>query len=275
VTSTVIAAPAGREPAPGHFKGVPDHLRLPVTGWLRETVRPGTKYEDMQTLIRVMARLRIPLAPWAGLNPLWSAITEWYEGPSQLRDDGERLLDVIHVVIQATPGMTGYRLLDQILSDGGSAYAATERGIEDRVDPTAKEAFEGAIQSRDHASSELAEAWSKAYGRNPDASDAWDHSIKAVEAVLRPIVCPNNAKATFSNVIGDIRAQHWKLKLRGHARHYSVRPLLEMLEVMWPDPNRHGSGSPERPATIEEARGVVQLAVTVVQWGREGLIVKL
>jgi hypothetical protein len=146
-------------------------------------LRPDTRYEDTVALHRVIARLRIPAASWSNEISAWSPIDGWlYEDR-----EGERLLDVIHVVIQARPGVTDYVAIDQILSDGGSAYRATPRGIEHRVDPTAQEAFEAAIRSRDHASNELAEAWSKAYGRDPDASDAWDHSIKAVEAVLRPI----------------------------------------------------------------------------------------
>jgi hypothetical protein len=267
VTSEVITARPGRDPDPGPFPGVPDWLRIQTLQWLINVLKPGARDEATDTINRIMARLRIPPEPWPKTtSPVWAAIEHWFN------QDGERLLDVIHVVIQVRD--CDFWNLDVILSDGGSAYTATERRIEARVDPTAQEAFEAAIRSRDHTSNELAEAWSKAYGRDPDAADAWDHAIKAVEAVLRPIVCPNNTKATLSNVIGDIRAQPWKLKLRGRSRHYSVRPLLEMLELMWRDPNRHGSGSPERPATIEEARGVVQLAVTVVQWGREGLIVR-
>jgi hypothetical protein len=177
-------------------------------------------------------------------------------------------------VIQANPGTTNYRLLDQILSDGGSAYTATERGIEDRVDATAKDAFEAAVRPMDQASTELSEAWSKAYGRDSDAADGWDHSIKAVEAALRPIVCPNNTKATLSNVIGELRSQPWKLKMRGRARDHSIEPLIKMLELMWPDPNRHGAATPEPPATLDEARAVVHAAVTVVQWGRDGQIVR-
>jgi hypothetical protein len=165
-------------------------------------------------------------------------------------------------------------VLDQVLSDGGSAYAATERGIEDRVDATAKMAFDAAIQPRDEASAQLSEAWGKGYGRDPDASDAWDHSIRAVEAVLRSIVCPNNKAATLSNVIGELRAGSWKLNVPGRARDNSVVPLINMLELMWPEPNRHGSPTPEPPATLEAARAVVQLAVAIVQWGRDGQIVR-
>jgi hypothetical protein len=131
-------------------------------------------------------------------------------------------------------------------------------------------------RTEDPISKELTEAWSRAYGRNPDPGDAWDHAIKAVEAVLRPIVCPNSSTATLSKVIGDLRSQAhlWSLGLRGRARDHNVAPLVEMLELMWTDPNRHGSDAPEPPATLEEARAVVHLAVTVVQWGRDDLIVK-
>jgi hypothetical protein len=131
----------------------------------------------------------------------------------------------------------------------------------------------------DQASKELSEAWSRAYGRDPDASDAWDHSIKAVEAALRPIVCPNNKAATLSNVIGELRKpsnpnKPWKLNVPGRARDNSVVPLINMLELMWPEPNRHGSPTPEPPATLDAARAVVQLAVTMVQWARDGQIVR-
>ena len=168
------------------------------------------------------------------------------------------------------------RALDRILEQGDSIWRATERGIELRVDPTVVAAFEEATAQPDAVSEQLAEAWTQAYGRQPDPSDAWDHAIKAVEATLIPIVCQNNAKATLSNVIGELSSQshRWKLLIRGEARDHSVASLVGMLQLMWPDPNRHGSYAPEPPATIEEARAVVHLAVTIIQWGRDGLIVK-
>jgi len=92
---------------------------------------------------------------------------------------------------------------------------------------------------------------------------------------LRPIVCPNHTKATLGNVLGDLRSQShlWKLVLRGNARDYSVEPLVKMLDLIWTEPNRHG-GAPEPAATLEEAQMVVNLAVAIVQWGRDGRIVR-
>lgn len=80
----------------------------------------------------------------------------------------------------------------------------------------------------------------------------------------------------MGHVIGarDRRGHLWRLGLPGADAGQSVAPLVAMLRLMWPNPDRHG-GSPEhhRVPTIEEARSVVHLAVTIVQWGREGMIV--
>jgi hypothetical protein len=91
------------------------------------------------------------------------------------------------------------------------------------------------------------------------------------------VVCPNHQGATLSNVIGELRAHNatvWKLNVRGRNRDNNVLPLVAMLELMWPDPNRHGAPTPEPGAKLEEARAVVQLAVMIVQWARDGQIVR-
>ncbi|MGH3696787.1 MAG: hypothetical protein ACRDRX_22860 [Pseudonocardiaceae bacterium] len=152
---------------------------------------------------------------------------------------------------------------------GGSAWTATKTGLWRRVDPVAQEAYDTASLPHDAASDELVEAWRKAYGREPDPSDAWDHSIKAVEHILKPVVCPSNAKATLSNVIGDLRSQpqRWKLVLPGTNSDFSANRLVLMLELIWPNPDRHGGGTPA-VITLEQAQAVVHLAVTIVQWGR-------
>jgi hypothetical protein len=227
----------------------------------------GAHFKE-QLMREVVAQARA--TPQAWLNS--AELFDWMLDQAQA--DPEVFLDIVHVAVQLD---SFYREdLERILELGGSVWRATEDGLARRVDPVAQEAYEQAAAAKDPVSVELREAWSRAYGRDPDPADAWDHAIKAVEAALRPIVCPNNLKATLSNIIGDLSSQGhlWRLGLRGRARDHSVAPLVEILKLMWPDPNRHGSPTPEPPATIEEARAVVHLAVTIVQWGRDGQVVR-
>jgi hypothetical protein len=55
---------------------------------------------------------------------------------------------------------------------------------------------------------------------------------------------------------------------------YSVAPLISMLELMWPNPDIYGNSQLRRTPSIKEARGVVHVAVTIVQWSRDGQIVR-
>jgi hypothetical protein len=80
--------------------------------------------------------------------------------------------------------------------------------------------------------------------------------------------------ATLPFIIDQLKTGQWNLELRGQARDYAIDPLVRMLELVWPDPNRHGSHTLESAATKEEAGAVVLLAVTIVQWARNGQIIK-
>ena len=239
----------GRPALSGSFEGVPEHLRTPISYWLRsEFTQPGGHYFNERFMTKVVAAARLSLSMRDCATP--KDLYAWLIEPHFVTDD--QLLDVLHVTLQLNQS---YRTgdLDQVLELGGSVWRATERGLVRRVDPVAQEAYEQSTKAEDTASAELTEAWSRAHGRNPDPSDAGDHAIKAVETVLIPIVVPNNSKATLSNPIGELRSQsdRWQLAVRGRTRDHSVAPLVEMLSVIWPDPNRHGSATPEAPATVE------------------------
>jgi hypothetical protein len=48
-------------------------------------------------------------------------------------------------------------------------------------------------------------AWSKAYGLHPATSDAWDHSIEALESIVKPrVVEPNNPTATLGHIVREM-----------------------------------------------------------------------
>jgi hypothetical protein len=167
------------------------------------TLPEGAPNWDERSLERVAALLRIELDPAHGVL---GQVIGWTD------DDEERFLDLLHYTLQFPLDlMNDRRHLESLLRYGGSVWQATEGGLERRVDPTATAAFKQATQPSDEASTELAEAWSNAYGRNPNASDAWDHAIKAVEAVLIPVVVPDPAGAHMGHVIGqlDHQSEQW------------------------------------------------------------------
>lgn len=185
-------------------------------------------------------------------------------------DDG-MMLDVVDATLKL-----GQRdnptALRTILKVARSVWTVREddRGLVRLVDRAASEAFAAAIRTQDEASNELIEAWSRAYGKEEDASDAWDHAIKAVEAALIPVLVPNKDKPNLGSALGELRsnARHWTFGVDGDSE-----GVEKVLRLMWPNPDRH-AGTERRTPTIEEARGVLHLAITVVQWTRIGLITK-
>ena len=276
MTTSVYPPRQGRSAVRGPYEGVPPHLYQPLERWFQETYTHSETLPtamlsnplDQVGLERLAAHLRID-ARGVDTRGLFASILAWADY------EEERLLDLLHyALLLPSSNSKDWVSLDILLELGGSVWHATEHGLVHRVDPTAMDAFDAATAVQDPASEALREAWTKAYGKNPDASDAWDHAIKAVEATLRPVLCANNTKATLSHVIGELRTGQWKLEVRGRDRSYSTDRFVETLELIWPDPNRHGSATPEPPATLEEARAVVQLAVAIVQWGRDGQIVR-
>jgi hypothetical protein len=253
------------------YPGIPKHLRAPLWGWVAGAFKTpaGRPLEDHMLYISAMARL--PLTTGSNGHETLRHIEGCCHG------DEIQFLSVIDALLNQTDPSSVQRIskLEELLLIGNSAWAVApdRKSLTSRVDPTAAEAVAQAVAPHDAASDELAEAWRKAYGREPDPSDAWDHSIKAVEHILKPVVCSSNAVATLGKIVGDLRSQPqlWKLVLPGKPADFSVAPLVAMLDVIWPNPDRHGSGTPVM-ITLDQAHAVVHLAVTVVQWGRAGVL---
>ncbi|MFF2389147.1 hypothetical protein [Agromyces sp. NPDC058104] len=191
------------------------------------------------------------------------------------RDDAV-MFDVLDAVLHKGPGLMSPGSLRETLAEGHSAWTVRQddRGLERRVDATAGKALDRILSVEELASAELAEAWSKTYGLHPDASDAWDHAIKAVEEILIPLIVPGKAKANLGAVAGTLRATPHKFVVAlesPEGPEQSVQTLEGMIRLMWPNPDRHGAGVRRTP-TLTEAAAVVGLAVTIVQWARDGLI---
>lgn len=159
-----------------------------------------------------------------------------YQVTAVLHSQPELVLDAVDAVLHLHDvNQSQGNALDEMLQLGGSIWKldSGRSSLVRRVDAAAEVSFQQASSPSDVASSELREAWKAAYGRNPDASDAWDHSIKAVESVLIPVVTPTKVKATLADVVGSLSGQGslWKLVLHGHDSSQDVAPLATMLRL--------------------------------------------
>lgn len=184
----------------------------------------------------------------------------------------DRLLDLADALLQFTDGTA----LEFMLSVGGSAWKVDHNRLVRRVDKAAQLAYDEIANQSNPAATEIRTAWAEAYGRDPDPSDAWDHAIKALEFALKPIILPNDQRATLGGVVGKIESQPHTVPLiikdNGN-KEPTVDPaaaLGQVLRLVWPNPDRHGSTAIRDPS-IEEARAIVQIAIMVIQWVNIGV----
>lgn len=258
-----------KQPSPLR-EDVTPHLREAVQYWL-EGVFGYRSSEGMRVplMLRVASTTGLPVQRTWNDSDLMKSIFEQCDASPDL------YLDVIDALLHFGVGSeTGS--LRNLLEDGRSMWTLSPDGnaLQRRVDPTAEASLVEGVAEGGVAAEELAQAWEKAYGRRPDPSDAWDHAIKAVEAALVPIVCPRQDKPQLGHVLGQLSRQgdQWELVLPGGDGSHSVEPLVKMLQLLWPNPDRHGSASERRSPSPEEAEAVVHLAVTIVHWGRQGVL---
>lgn len=257
---------AGRE-VRGPYEEIPEHLSGPLADWLMAQFRSQNLWR--RDLMRDIA---------LGVEIVIAHRSDGYstarEIVAQCERDDETFLDVLDATLSLTawPGVNIAALRD-LLEKGGSVWTVTPDGksLERRVDQNTAALLAAATAPSDAASDELAEAWAKIYGRNPDPSDAWDHAIKAVETVLAPLVIPGNPKATLGAMISALEAKpsKWEFVLAGDLG--SVEAFTEMCRLIWPNPDRHG-GNASRPPTLAEATAAVQQAVLLVQLCRDGAL---
>jgi hypothetical protein len=262
----------GRAQKDGPFEGVPPHLFDPLRSWVDHAFG-GSNYsmDDIEGGYKLAAVIRwTPPRDRAPSTLTVRAVTQ------SLASEPDLILDAVDAALHLREmNAVDCRKLDEVLSLGGSVWKVNSdrSGLVRHLGTATENAFVDAASSPDTTSAELKEGWINAYGRNPDASDAWDHSIKAVESCLVPILVPAKAKATLGDVVGVLNSQGhlWQLVLHGQDGSRSVETLVSMLRLIWPNPDRHG-GTNRRQPSLDEARAVVHLAVTIVQWARAGVL---
>lgn len=287
-----VAADPQRSAGESLVEDVPEHLEIPLRQWVMEILQ-----DDEGNAQRVALQLRLRVD------------TGRHEySPAKFladRTTGKQLLDVIDATLSLSappepePGSpqayrsSGYangsadrnRAIDglqDMLTLGGSAYRVNDArtGLELRVDTTAQQAVAGALAaartpSSGSAADHLARAWTCAYGRDPDPSKAYGEAIKAVESAAQALVEPNNARATLGTMLGVLRnsPQRFATAIAAAGGVDDIALVADMMRRLWQgQTSRHGSQSPTRLETQQEAEMAVHLAATLVQWLAAGLV---
>ncbi|TYK46907.1 hypothetical protein [Actinomadura decatromicini] len=265
---------------------MPRHLQVALTHWLRRAFTQTEDYTDewdypLMMVIASSAELSLPPdveAKTSGSKSTYN--TEFFDAfVQECRNNEEKFLDAIDATLRFSRNAQANKELEQILQAGGSSWRVSddETSLQLRVEASAQRAADEAMQPADLASDELRSAWVAAYGRTPNASDAWDHSIKAVEAVLVPIVSPKAAQTgRLGQAIGQLRKQGhlYRLTVPFGDGSQDVGIIVAMLDKLYSNPDRHANGIRRVPG-LTEAQALLHLAITIVQWLRQGILVRI
>lgn len=278
-----------RELPSGPFDGLPGHLTPVLSEWVFD-------YLDSKDWLaaRIVNRLHIRPQVRTGKfgHPEEDTPTDTLRWMS-MESNPIAFLDVVEMVLTYRTAEHGDQsvLLDSeqkessspatslrhLLEEGASIWTVSPDGalLQRKVSDVEIADYLKAASPADAASEHLKEVWGNVYGLHPDPSDAWDHSVKAVEAMYIPIVCPAKDKANLGSVAGDLKAQpqRWQLGLGSTSIVGGVGTLEAMIRLIWPNPDRH-EGRTKRTPTLEEATAVLHVAITLVQWARTGVLVK-
>ena len=185
------------------------------------------------------------------------------------------LLDVIDYLVHRLDVPVGSLSdLEELLSQGGSAWRATPDGLKRRVDETLQSVAESTIASGTRPAQHLSDAWRKAWGRNPDASGAYREAVRAVEAAYAPIVLPRDEGATLGKIIAALRdkPEKFTVRLGGRGLLESVASVRAMFELLWTSQlDRHGTANEDilLTVTLEQAQDAVALATTLVHLAQQ------
>jgi hypothetical protein len=237
-------------------EGLPTWLRAPVLEWVKDSfsTQAGWVLTDALTSLQLAFRLEPPLhgtAEWDLLADLLARIGE----------DDEFGLDVLDWMLHEWRQFESYpsdaaewaTKLGNRLSQGGSAWEVTANDdrfqLSRRAVGPVVQVLEQTATEATRAHSHLAAAWTKLMGRGPDPSSAYRESIRAVEAVAKPVVLPNNDRATLGQMIAALKdkPEKWTATLG------TVDDLRAQMEAVWRGQlDRHGTDDETVPLNVSQ-----------------------
>lgn len=257
---------------------VPQFMRHGIKEWIQQAINGDN---------RLVAQMALELR----IDELSDNIDNFYpddaviaciqrSGPWDMYDES-LALDVMDWLLGHGCGHA--QSLEHILKSAGHVLRVSPDGnrLVERIDPALWDEYEQVTQLDDQASQYMQEAWTLAFGREPNLSDAWGRAIKAIETLLKPIVSPKNDKATIGSMTNELRQAPGKWECKLPDRVYNVNGeinskrgievFIDTLATIGYQPDRHGS---DQPQDVDEttARSILFLATTVVGWLRDGIL---
>lgn len=255
----------------------------PLARWLQPLIVSGGDLEPVLNLdfieaLEMATRQRVPLdrrdpmvdvrhrletEPWFGIDAAAYAVT------------GTR------VVRTPTHSRTFPRAeeLARLLHQSGSAWEVSELDIQDGEEgekeliltrrdlAAAKLAISDIRSQHERAGRFLTDAWKAIATRNPQPNEAYDKSVKAIEAAAQPVVTPNDHKATLGRMINAMKDKpsKWTFVLG------DFDLVIAMAERVWTEHFRHGT-QPREDHTLQEADAAVHLAIPLLRYFVGGLV---
>ena len=258
---------------------VPQFMRHGIKEWIQQAINGDNRLVAQMALELRIDELSDNIDNFYADDAVIACIQR--SGPWDMYDES-LALDVMDWLLGHGCGHA--QSLEHILKSAGHVLRVSPDGnrLVERIDPALWDEYEQVTQLDDQASQYMQEAWTLAFGREPNLSDAWGRAIKAIETLLKPIVSPKNKKATIGSMTSELRQapDKWECKLpnRGYKINGKthVKPgievFIDVLATIGYQPDRHGS---DQPQEIDEttARSILFLATTVIGWLRDEVLV--
>lgn len=255
-------------------EGIPKWMRSSVSDWLDNALRSmtfGANHLDVEFLRSAERILRMPIETTARVSDVVRVMM------NEKSDEEVLMFADFLLSLDRAP-----ERLDKILHEAGSAWKVGTRagkpGLVRRVPEGVQRNADHVMATSGRAGRRLEQAWEKIFGIRPDPSGAYALAVKAVEDAAIPVVVPNQAEATFGNVIGRLKDDgDWGLPLtREDPGAPTSETVLRMCQALWKGHHdRHGGGDPAGPGVSqEEAETAVTLAVPLVQWFASGMVAR-
>lgn len=243
---------------------VPPYMRQPLVDWLLESCSVyGT--EGLWALLCQMLQI-----DYAGRYPREALFEEANRDPDLLLDIVDGRLKLGQLYDSVTSG------LQTVLFLGGSGWQLNPAhdGLEQVVDETVRQAAREAIdRAEESAADHLRAAWTATHSRARNPTLAHAEMVRAVESAARPVLTPNDPRATLGTLIGQLNGQAALYTTAAASdANDGVAAVVAMMQALWQtQTDRHGA-NPTIPATQERVEFLLPVTAGLVHAFSRGAV---